>query len=242
MIVITTSIGFYNISCHISGIVKKRPYAKSFGLFGIIAIIGSIHDGFLYLSKFSGIEFSLNEYTGHIMIFQYTCLGPFIGTALVLVFRFISVMNEIEDLNMSLENFVIDNALLNERIADTQNKKSLPLNITFRTEEKIKKVMNYIEENYSSDISREGLAASVDVHPDNLGKLFKTYTNKKLGDYIYELRVKDAAIKLRETDDNIIDIAFSVGFESLRTFNRIFPKFMGTTPEKYRKHHSKNQS
>ena len=42
---------------------------------------------------------------------------------------------------------------------------------------------------------------------------------------------------LVETDDNVINIAFNVGFESLRTFNRIFPKYMGTTPEKYRRQH-----
>ena len=45
----------------------------------------------------------------------------------------------------------------------------------------------------------------------------------------------EAGRKLRESSANIIEIAFSVGFESLRTFNRIFPKFMGTTPEKYRR-------
>ena len=106
-------------------------------------------------------------------------------------------------------------------------------------EEKIQKVVSYIHDNYTFDISREGLAATVDVHPDSLGKLFKSVTSKKLGDYINELRVKDAAKKLVETDDNVINIAFSVGFDSLRTFNRVFPKFMNMTPEKYRKQFQK---
>ena len=117
------------------------------------------------------------------------------------------------------------------------NRKAPAVSITSAAEEKIKKVMDYIHQNYTSDISREGLAASIDVHPDNLGKLFRTYTSRKLGDYICELRVQDAARMLVETDDNVINIAFNVGFESLRTFNRIFPKYMGTTPEKYRRQH-----
>ena len=70
--------------------------------------------------------------------------------------------------------------------------------------------------------------------------MFKIFTNKKMGDYINELRVKDAAKRLVETDDNVISIAFSVGFDSLRTFNRVFPKFMNMTPEKYRKEFKKS--
>lgn len=233
MIVITVGIGFYNFSCHFSALYKKSPYAKLFGFFGSAVVITAIHDGFIYLFKFTGHDFHcgiLFEY----MLFPYGAFLLYTGTTLVLASRLIGMMDEIEDLNTSLESFVIEKALLSDRLSQSQ-KKSPPLSITSRTEEKIKKVKEFIEENYTSDLSREGLAASVEVHPDNLGKLFKTCTNQKLGDYIYELRVRDASKKLLESDDNIIDIAFSVGFESLRTFNRIFPKFMGTTPEKYRK-------
>lgn len=233
MIVVTVGIGFYNFSCHFSALYKKSPYAKLFGFFGSAVVITAIHDGFIYLFKFAGCEFHhgvLFEY----MLFPYGAFLLYTGTTLVLVSRLIGMMDEIEDLNTSLESFVIEKALLSDRLSQSQ-KKTPPLSITSRTEEKIRKVKEFIEENYTSDISREGLAASVEVHPDNLGKLFKTCTNQKLGDYIYELRVRDAAKKLLDTDDNIIDIAFSVGFESLRTFNRIFPKFMGTTPEKYRR-------
>ncbi len=233
MIVVTVGIGFYNFSCHFSALYKRSPYAKLFSFFGSAVVITAIHDGFIYLFKFTGYDFHcgiLFEY----MLFPCGAALLYTGTTLVLVSRLISMMDEIEDLNTSLESFVIEKALLSDRLSQSQ-RKTPPLSVTSRTEEKIKKVKEFIEENYTSDISREGLAASVEVHPDNLGKLFKTCTNQKLGDYIYELRVRDAAKKLLESDDNIIDIAFSVGFESLRTFNRIFPKFMGTTPEKFRK-------
>ncbi len=103
-----------------------------------------------------------------------------------------------------------------------------------QTEEKIKRVIDYINENYVHNLSREGLAASVDMHPDNLSKLFNAYKNMRIGDYINELRIRDAAERLRANGESVIDIAFSTGFESLRTFNRAFKKYTGTTPEKYR--------
>jgi AraC-like DNA-binding protein len=241
MIIVTFLIGPYNISCHVSALRRKHPYAKPFSFFGIVIVIAALHDGVLYLMKFIGADLNMFGSWFQFMIFQYAAAGLYVGTALVLVVRFAKIMDDIEDLNTSLENFVIENALLNERLSErNESRKRGPYPvISDMAEEKIQKVINYIHENYTFDISREGLAATVDVHPDSLGKLFKSVTSKKLGEYINELRVKDAAKKLVETDDNVINIAFSVGFDSLRTFNRVFPKFMNMTPEKYRKEFKK---
>ena len=106
---------------------------------------------------------------------------------------------------------------------------------TDMSKEKLEQIKHYIMENYTSNISREALAYSVDMSPNYISKLFKKYTGRKISRFINELRVEDAARKLRETDMNIIDIAYSVGFESLRTFNRAFLTTMGDTPINYRK-------
>ncbi|HOT44256.1 MAG TPA: 7TM-DISM domain-containing protein [Spirochaetota bacterium] len=107
--------------------------------------------------------------------------------------------------------------------------------ITSVTKEKINKAIEYINANYTCDISREGLAASLDISPNHLGKFFKVQTGKKINEYINELRIRDAAKKLREQkQETIINIAFSVGFESLSTFNRTFLKIMGITPSEYK--------
>lgn len=102
------------------------------------------------------------------------------------------------------------------------------------TEKKIEKVMAYVQENYRSDISREGLASLVNIHPDSLSRFFKLYAGKKINEFINELRIKEAAMKLIVEESSIIDIAYSVGFESLTTFNRAFSKIMKTTPTNYR--------
>ena len=127
----------------------------------------------------------------------------------------------------------IENAYLYQRMID-RNAPGREHNITQNVEEKMKKAVAYIGQNYSSDISREGLAASLNLHPDSFGRFFKLYSNKKISEYINELRVHDAAKRLRESDSNIIDIAFAVGFESLPTFNRAFMKVMKITPTQYR--------
>ncbi len=127
----------------------------------------------------------------------------------------------------------MENAYLYQRMVD-RNETARRHAVTPGIEEKMKKAMAYINENYKANISREGLAASINMHPDSFGRFFKIYTGRKISEYINELRVIDTAAKLRETDRSIIDIAFDAGFESLPTFNRAFLKIMKATPTQYR--------
>lgn len=100
--------------------------------------------------------------------------------------------------------------------------------------EKIQLIEDYLKTNYHDDISREGLASMIDLDPDYISKLFKIYTGMKIGDYINRLRIEEACILLVSGDRSILDICMSVGFESLRTFNRAFIRTMGETPSSFR--------
>ena len=234
--IITWFIGFYIISCHVSALIKKRPDAKIFSFFGIAVVIFSMHDGLVYLIKYSSLQIDFMNSAPSIMVFHIGLILLYAGTSLVMVARFIDISTEIEGLNSTLENYIIENRILTDKLDTTRRqKKKQTIVISSTAEAKIKKVITLINDNYLQDLDRMGLAESVGVHPDNLSKQFKKYTGKKLVDYIYELRINEAAKKLLETDENIIDIAFAVGFESLRTFNRAFPKIMGITPDRYRK-------
>ncbi len=244
LIGVTWCIGFYNMSCHVEGMIRKREHAGVFSIFGFIAIVTAMNDGLIYFDKFVDYNFSFFGWTPTVMVFQAGAIFFYVGTFIVLEMKYQDMVNEIDDLNRELENFIIEYAISGKTSeADHQdpNRKS-PAGISPRAEEKILAAIDLIQENYlSEELSRNELAESVGVHPDSLGKQFKQYTGKKLGDYIYELRIKEAARRLRETDDNIINIAFDVGFESLRTFNRVFPKFMNMTPRQYRQRYRKKQ-
>jgi AraC-like DNA-binding protein len=113
-----------------------------------------------------------------------------------------------------------------------------PSAVTDFSREKVRRAIAYIDENYRYDISREGLACSLGISPYYLGKAFKELTGRKIGDYLNEARVREAARRLSETDETVIDIAFSVGFETLRTFNRAFQRAMNMTPSEYREKHA----
>ena len=59
--------------------------------------------------------------------------------------------------------------------------------------------------------------------------------NKEIGislpEYLNTLRIRDATMLLKEGDMSITDIAFAVGFNTLRSFNRRFLDHTGKTPK-----------
>ena len=114
---------------------------------------------------------------------------------------------------------------------EVQNKE---LSITDLSEKKLEQVIKFIKENYTHEISREGLASAVDMNPDYMSRLFKTYTGMKVSEYINKLRIEEAATRLKNEKTRVIDIAFAVGFENTISFNRTFKAQNGLTPSEYR--------
>lgn len=235
LIVVTTSLGFYNASCHIYALYAGKPLARLFSFFGLMVILGAIHDGFVYFFKFAFIP--APPFFQH-MIFYFTAITLYLGTALIMVTRYVSIRDDMDSVNTRLAGYLDEYSRLNEEYRESKmsRRRNYPVNIE-KAGEKIEKAVDYIKGNYREDLSREGLAALVDIHPDNLGRMFKIVTGKKMGDYINELRIRDSAEQIAGSEENIIHIAFSVGFDSLRTFNRVFLKVMHMTPDAYRKKH-----
>ncbi len=121
--------------------------------------------------------------------------------------------------------------LFESTLRSEKNKKPL----TDKTKLRIEMVKEFLQENYADDISREGLAAAVEMSPDHLGRMFKECVGEKISDYLNKIRIEKALKKLRESDESITNIAFDVGFGNLRTFNKTFQDRIGTTPSNYRK-------
>jgi AraC-like DNA-binding protein len=138
-----------------------------------------------------------------------------------------------DTLRMNRELKARINELRENLVRDNQNRKDNK-RLSPEAEKKITRVMDYIEKNYRYDISREGLAVYCNMSLSNLSSGFKMYTGMKIGDFVNQLRIRDAMVQLKGSDKSIIEIAFSTGFESLRTFNRVFFKINGITPSGYR--------
>lgn len=99
---------------------------------------------------------------------------------------------------------------------------------------RIKAVCEFIRENCAQEIRRDDLADAAGMNPDTFSRLFNLHTGKTLGDYINGIRIDEAKQRLAETYDTVTRISIDTGFDSIRTFNRVFKKITGVTPLEYR--------
>lgn len=99
----------------------------------------------------------------------------------------------------------------------------------------IEKINDYIHEHYKKNIGRNELASVFFLAPEYLAKLYKRKTGKYLNDYISEYRIEQAKILLLRKDIRISDVAEEVGFDNLSYFSTMFKKYVGVTPQEYRK-------
>ncbi len=98
----------------------------------------------------------------------------------------------------------------------------------------VKKVEDYIKRNYSDKEMNVAMVTNQFDLPD-ISKIFRDNTGKKILDYINEERIEQAKRLLLSSEDMTIDcISDAVGFNSTRSFIRVFKHIAGTTPTKYR--------
>ncbi len=101
---------------------------------------------------------------------------------------------------------------------------------------RIRKVLVYIQENLSEELSLEGLAGIAFFSPFHFQKIFSHYVGESPKQYIMRLRLERIAHYLKLYPYlSVSDASFQCGFSSPSTFIRAFKKFYGTTPEAFRK-------
>lgn len=99
----------------------------------------------------------------------------------------------------------------------------------------IKKIINYIHENYKSKIYIDSLAKVANMNTQYFCRFFKTQTGKTPIDYINQYRIEQATKILQNEDRKIMDVCYEVGFENFSYFIRKFKEYKNCTPTKFRR-------
>lgn len=98
-------------------------------------------------------------------------------------------------------------------------------------------LLQYIHVHYTDAVSLESLAERFDVSASYISRIFKQYLGISFLTYLHQLRIESASNLLTSTNMSIIDIAAETGFESYRTFSRVFQNLKKATPSEYRSMH-----
>lgn len=82
--------------------------------------------------------------------------------------------------------------------------------------------------------SAKDFSTRLSVHVNHLNKVLKENTGKTTTELISDRLIHEAKILLKETDWNISEIAYSLGFEELAHFSNFFKKQTTLTPMSFR--------
>ena len=99
--------------------------------------------------------------------------------------------------------------------------------------EAVQRMQEYIETHLRENISFADVAKVSLFSPWYARRLFIEYTGVTPSEYIRKLRLKQSALKLRDEDVNILEVALDSGFGSVDGYQRAFRKEFGCNPSAY---------
>ncbi|MGR3021171.1 AraC family transcriptional regulator [Vibrio vulnificus] len=108
-------------------------------------------------------------------------------------------------------------------------------NRSISTFNRISKVLSFIHNNLDASLSLEEIAEQSCWSRWQLQRVFQSETGLTVAHYVRELKLSTAAEMLLDTDQRVIDIALSLGFNSEIAFSRAFKQLFGDSPRLYRK-------
>jgi len=107
-----------------------------------------------------------------------------------------------------------------------------------RTLLRIGSAIGYLEDHYQEAVPVKTLRQIAGMSESSLLRAFKQATGRSPSEYLLNLRLRRARQLLSQTDLNITEIAFEVGFQDSNYFARQFRRSEGTSPREYRKAHT----
>jgi len=123
---------------------------------------------------------------------------------------------------------------LNQRQLSVSVSESIKMH---RQNERIKKMLMYIHEHFSEDITVSQIAASAAISESECLRCFRNILKIPPINYLRSYRIQKCAEMLWSTSLNISHIAEQCGFHEMSYFSKIFKQTYHCTPTQYRTQH-----
>ncbi len=101
-------------------------------------------------------------------------------------------------------------------------------------ERRIGGVLRHIEANADQPLDLDGLASLANMSKYHFLRTFRRITGVTPYQFVLNLRMRRAAVRLATSSDPVAHIAFDTGFGDLSTFNNRFRDVFGAAPTKFR--------
>ncbi|OPJ63246.1 AraC family transcriptional regulator [Clostridium oryzae] len=108
-----------------------------------------------------------------------------------------------------------------------------------REKERLKRmesIFQYVEANYQNQIDLDEISKAMGFSKYYFTKFFKKNVGMTFVDYLSNFRVMRAQWSILQEEDSMAEVAYKSGFNSIKTFNRVFKNITGCSPMEYKKH------
>jgi AraC family transcriptional regulator len=99
---------------------------------------------------------------------------------------------------------------------------------------KLRRAIEFIEENLDRDLELAEIAQSVDLSPYHFARSFKQTTGFTPIQFLMQRRIELAKRLLAESEAPIVEVGLSAGFKNQSHFTTLFRKHTSMTPKNYR--------
>lgn len=110
-----------------------------------------------------------------------------------------------------------------------------PSEKTLRDGERIKVMLQYIQEHYNGELTLSKIAKSAAVSENECLRCFRSMIGCTPIQYVKQVRIQKAAELLSSTNQKISDIGTECGFQEMSYFAKTFRELKGCTPSEFRK-------
>lgn len=115
------------------------------------------------------------------------------------------------------------------------------LNSRIKEDQRINKIMEYLNENYEKQVRLPDVAALIHMSEPSFCRFIKQHTSKSFIDLLTDIRIGFVIRLLIDSAHPIADIGYTCGFNNLSNFNRIFKQKKGMTPTEFREYYRKRK-
>ncbi len=105
---------------------------------------------------------------------------------------------------------------------------------TAADERRISATLRFIEANLAEPLPLAQLASTAKMSEFHFLRVFKLVTSVTPHQYILRARLGEAAVRLKASADDVLEIALAAGFQDLSNFNHAFRAEFGASPRIYR--------
>lgn len=106
---------------------------------------------------------------------------------------------------------------------------------TLRDGERIKIMLQYIQEHYDGELTLAKIAKSASISKNECLRCFHSMIGSTPIQYVKHMRIQKAVELLEVTDGKISDIGAACGFQEMSYFAKTFRTLKGCTPGEYRR-------